>query len=73
MIARAVLLTYRDGPMREQNPTFVDIGRRPDGTFPAEIEVFPSTRYWLVTDREVLAHRSAYDALPAVYLVVDTP
>lgn len=73
MITRAVLLTYRDGSLKDQ---FRDM-RMMDlvyvGKMPERIEVFPSTPYYLLHDRTRLSHWESYEAFAAVYLKVDTP
>lgn len=77
MIIKAALLTYRDGPIQDQ---FRDLRIMdlvvpndpvcgPEGTsLPKRIEVFPSTAYYLLADRNRLAHPESFAAFGAVYL-----
>lgn len=70
MIIRAALLTYRDGSLKDQLRDLKIIELEcVAGVFPERIEVFPSKPYYLLKDRDRLAHRETYEAFRAVYLL----
>ena len=67
MFQKAALLTYRDGSLIDHGARVIDLAC-PDGQVPERIEVFPSKRYKIMTNRNWLSHRRHYDG-KLVYLL----